>query len=568
MKINTHKVKAFLPLVLAVAVMLFSSADIFAQKGKKKKPAPTMMHQKWEVGLLLGGSQYQGDLQKADLKEINLALGGLVRYHINDNFALRANFVSGRLSGYDSNYADRQKRAFAFKSPVRELSLLGEYDILGKKRYTNISEGKFNRTISPYLFGGLAFANITPETNFNEGVTNGDKIKIKEDRSVKVKKGFLAIPLGLGLKIDISKTWTVGVEAGFRWTFTDYLDGVSKAGNPDKKDSYAMGGLVLSYRIPFVKDTDGDGIGDDVDACPEVPGPIRSKGCPDKDADGVGDRFDNCPDVAGFKSMGGCPDTDRDGVADKDDLCPDVIGLKELSGCPDTDEDGIADKDDECPSEKGLKEYAGCPRRDTDGDGIEDKLDKCPKQKGPKENEGCPDTDRDGDGVVDREDVCPDVKGSERYEGCPDTDGDGIIDSKDKCPSLAGVSFLQGCPEIKQEDTQTLKEALYGTAFETGSAKIKTTSYSILDNVVEVMKKYPEYTLSIGGHTDNQGKEASNKKLSEARAKACYDYFVSKGIQAIRMSYVGNGSLVPVADNKTAAGRMQNRRVEFQLFVK
>ena len=568
MRINTNKVRAILPFALCVAIIMLLSATVFAQSKIKKKPAPSMMHQKWEIGLMFGGSQYQGDLQKTDLKEINPALGGLVRYHINDNFAIRGSFNAGRLSGYDSNYADRQKRAFSFKSPLREFSILGEYDILGKRRYTKISEGKFNKTISPYLFAGLAFANITPDVNFNEAVTNGDKLKIKEDRSVKAKKGFLAIPFGMGLKMDISKSWTVGVEAGFRLTFTDYLDGVSKAGNPDKKDTYFMGGLVLSYRIPFIKDTDGDGIGDDVDACPEVPGPIKSKGCPDKDGDGIGDRFDNCPDVAGFKSMGGCPDADRDGVADGEDLCPEVVGLKDLKGCPDTDEDGIADKDDECPSEKGLKEYAGCPTRDIDGDGIEDKIDKCPKQKGSKENEGCPDVDKDGDGVVDREDLCPDVKGLARFEGCPDTDGDGIVDDKDKCPTLAGVSFLQGCPEIKQEDKQTLKEALYGVDFEVGSAKIKPASYPILDNVVDIMKKYPEYTMSIAGHTDNQGKEATNKKLSEARAKACYDYFVSKSIQAIRMSYVGNGSSVPIAENKTAAGRMKNRRVEFQLFVK
>ena len=568
MKINTFKAKAIVLFAFVMAAAMLPSTTVFAQSKIKKKPVPAMMHQKWEVGLMFGGSQYQGDLQKADFKEINLALGGLIRYHINDNFAIRGSFISGKLSGYDSNYADRQKRAFSFKSPVRELAILGEYDILGKRRYTKLSEGKFNKTISPYIFGGLAFANTNPETNFNEATTNGDKIKIKEDRSHKLEKGNIAIPLGLGVKMDISKSWTVGLEAGLRWTFSDYVDGISKAGNPDKKDTYAIGGLVLSYRIPFIKDTDGDGIDDDVDACPEVAGPIRSKGCPDKDGDGVGDRFDNCPDVAGFKSMGGCPDADRDGVADNEDLCPDVVGLKELKGCPDTDEDGIADKDDECPSVKGIKEYAGCPTRDTDDDGVEDKLDKCPTIKGLKVNGGCPDMDKDGDGVVDREDVCPDVKGLARYEGCPDTDGDGIIDSKDKCPSLAGVSFLQGCPEIKQEDTQTLKEALYGTAFETGSAKIKAASYSILDNVVDVMKKYPEYTMSIAGHTDNQGKEASNRKLSEARAKACYDYFVNKGIQAIRMSYVGNGSTVPVADNKTAAGRMKNRRVEFQLFVK
>lgn len=88
-----------------------------------------------------------------------------------------------------------------------------------------------------------------------------------------------------------------------------------------------------------VKDTDGDGIPDVEDLCPDVPGPRANGGCPvltDKDGDGVSDDIDRCPDVPGPRANFGCPwpDRDRDGVADKDDQCPDLPGPATNNGCP------------------------------------------------------------------------------------------------------------------------------------------------------------------------------------------------------------------------------------------
>ena len=88
-----------------------------------------------------------------------------------------------------------------------------------------------------------------------------------------------------------------------------------------------------------LKDTDGDGVPDIDDLCPDVPGPKENRGCPlntDRDGDGVPDTIDRCPDVAGPKENQGCPwpDRDGDGVLDKDDKCPDEPGPKENGGCP------------------------------------------------------------------------------------------------------------------------------------------------------------------------------------------------------------------------------------------
>jgi type IX secretion system PorP/SprF family membrane protein len=119
-------------------------------------------------------------------------------------------------------------------------------------------------------------------------------------------------------------------------------------------------------------------------------------------------------------------DSDGDGVFDKDDLCPNVKGLKEYKGCPDTDGDGVFDDLDECPKVIGPKENKGCPWPDSDNDGLSDNKDDCPKIAGPVENRGCPYGDTDGDGVNDNADECPKTAGPITNKGCP------IIEKKDQ----------------------------------------------------------------------------------------------------------------------------------------
>ena len=122
--------------------------------------------------------------------------------------------------------------------------------------------------------------------------------------------------------------------------------------------------------------------------------------------------------TAGISIKFGGTDTDGDGIFDKDDACPDVAGIAAFNGCPDTDGDGIEDSKDSCPNEAGTAELNGCP--DSDGDGIADKDDKCPTVAGPAANQGCPWPDTDGDGVLDKDDKCPSVKGTVANNGCPE----------------------------------------------------------------------------------------------------------------------------------------------------
>lgn len=254
-------------------------------------------------------------------------------------------------------------------------------------------------------------------------------------------------------------------------------------------------------------------------------------------------------------------DTDMDGIIDEYDDCPLEAGLQVFQGCPDTDSDGVPDKRDDCPIIAGLVEFNGCP--DTDGDGVKDGADVCPTIVGLKEFNGCPDTD--GDGIEDSKDLCPSIAGVAAFGGCPDTDKDGLEDSKDKCPNTYGPISNGGCPIIEAADREVLTFAMKAVQFQLGKATLVNESYGILNQIVGIMNKYPDYKLSIDGHTDNTGSAEVNRKLSESRAKACYDYLISKGIPASRMSYQGFGPTRPIADNSTYSGRTLNRRVEFNL---
>ena len=266
---------------------------------------------------------------------------------------------------------------------------------------------------------------------------------------------------------------------------------------------------------------------------------------------------------AGIVIKFGSKDTDKDGIPDNKDACPEVPGLKEFNGCPDTDGDGIPDKDDACPQVKGLKEFNGCP--DTDGDGIPDKDDACPEVAGPKEFNGCPDTD--GDGIADKDDKCPDVAGPAENGGCPwpDTDGDGVLDKDDLCPEVAGPASNKGCPEPNDDDQKRLNQYAKTILFDTGKATIKFESAEVLNQIINVLKKFPNSRFRIEGHTDSTGKKAKNIELSQNRADAVKIYLIQGGIASDRLESKGYGPEKPIASNKNKKGRALNRRVEINL---
>ncbi|RRJ82381.1 OmpA family protein [Aestuariirhabdus litorea] len=212
---------------------------------------------------------------------------------------------------------------------------------------------------------------------------------------------------------------------------------------------------------------------------------------------------------------------------------------------------------------------------DSDGDGVTDDKDQCPATPmGAKVDAvGC-ELDSDGDGVVDRLDQCPNTpRGTQvdRY-GCPvkkapppapvvmDSDEDGVPDDRDFCPDTEKgvVVNVIGCDSTKP----TL---LRGVNFEYDSAEIKGESYAILDDAADRLRLFPEVKVEIVGYTDSIGSEVYNQGLSERRAESVRYYLVSKGVKDDNIKAIGLGEQYPIADNATAAGRAENRRIEIRV---
>lgn len=267
-------------------------------------------------------------------------------------------------------------------------------------------------------------------------------------------------------------------------------------------------------------------------------GLVLKFGGKDTDGDGIYDKDDSCPDVAGLAAFNGCPDADGDGIQDSKDSCPNIAGLAALNGCPDADADGIADKDDMCPNEKGSKANRGCP--DSDNDGVINKDDKCANVAGPAANGGCP---------------------------WPDTDGDGVLDKDDNCDNEAGPASNNGCPVpvITEDAVRSINMEAKSILFNTGSSSFKKGVTDDLDAIVAVMNEFPKANFAIEGHTDSTGGDAINAKISQKRADAVMNYFTSKGVDASRLTAKGYGEGSPSDSNDTRAGRANNRRVEIKV---
>ena len=246
----------------------------------------------------------------------------------------------------------------------------------------------------------------------------------------------------------------------------------------------------------------------------------------------------------------------------------------------DADGDGILDPDDECPNDPedfdAYEDENGCPEdQDQDGDGLPDTVDACPVEPEDADNyqdeDGCPELDNDLDGLVDQADRCPnepeDMDGHQDTDGCPDADNDGdtIPDVTDRCPNEPGPPDEGGCPRVYQdvEVTSTgivIHQRVY---FEYNRAVIRDVSFPILNTVAQVMRDFPDITIEIQGHTDSRGSDSYNLRLSGERAESVRQYLIQQGIPAHRMTAQGYGETRPIDNNRTDAGRSNNRRVEF-----
>ena len=345
-----------------------------------------------------------------------------------------------------------------------------------------------NSAVQPYIYAGAGY--LFDNLEQNGGTDNAG----------------LNFNAGIGSKFPISPNTSLYLEAG-------YIHGIEGYRHVNEQlssvqDNFLKLSGIIEFSLGAAKDSDGDGVPDRRDKCPDTPPGVQvdEHGCPlDRDGDGIPDYLDKCPDEPGLPQFDGCPDSDGDGVPDHLDKCPDT------------------------PPGVQVDQH-GCPI-DSDGDGVPDYLDKCPNTP-----RGCP---------VDE-------------HGCPeDSDGDGVPDCIDKCPDVPGPASNDGCPE-----EETLESpAIY---FDFDKAVLRPEAITELDKLVQTLSNVREYNIVVGGHTCDIGTGAYNMKLSERRAQAVVKYLLSKGISN---TYVGSnyyGEEKPAVPNTSIENRRKNRRVEFE----
>jgi len=227
----------------------------------------------------------------------------------------------------------------------------------------------------------------------------GAKVKDANDNTTKNEDDFDQVDVAGTGGIQIMPNAPVSLTVRYMHGFKNLMHNNSTPSNPNEISSNVtnlhnsgvqatlnfrlFGGkqktvAVTTPEVPVLVDTDGDGINDNVDKCPNTPGVAKYNGCP-------------------------VPDSDNDGVNDDEDKCPTVAGSAKYSGCPvpDSDNDGINDDSDKCPSVPGVERYQGCPVPDSDNDGINDEEDNCPSVAGTAANHGCPQIDASTQSKVD-----------------------------------------------------------------------------------------------------------------------------------------------------------------------
>lgn len=212
--------------------LLFLSCFLFGQRAT-------------EAGIYGGISLYQGDLAQTPFsaEELNPAVALTYRQFFNPKVALRASAMWTRLTGSDLPYTSRSTRGVEMKTSLVEATIGGEWHLLGRARLNNTSA--FRQKFSPYLglSVGLAFAN--PE--FTKPVDLPEK---EDDFSTT----FFVLPISAGLRFEMTRKLSVSVDFTTRPVFSDYLDGISENGNPDKKDWFFTSGITVLYSI--TADTD------------------------------------------------------------------------------------------------------------------------------------------------------------------------------------------------------------------------------------------------------------------------------------------------------------------------
>ncbi len=207
-----------------------------------------------EIGLLVGGSVYSGDLSPAEFgiytKDVRLAGGVFARFPIGDYVKLRVGITAGRLSSAEKDTVRAIPRP-SFQSSLAEASLVGEI-------YPLQTYG----LVQPYLFGGVAVYRFNPQAGLDNGWVDlqplGTEGQGLEGYDAPYKLTQLSIPFGAGVKFVFNDTWSLGVEFGWRKTFTDHLDDISYASVTYSDVYKGNGELAAQFSNPVAPGPEAD----------------------------------------------------------------------------------------------------------------------------------------------------------------------------------------------------------------------------------------------------------------------------------------------------------------------
>jgi len=417
--------------------------------------------------------------------------------------------------------------------------------------------------------------------------------------------GFIHYSLGIGIRFgnekSTKKTSSSITDIKINSKYDHDYDGV-----PDSLDKCPhLFGSKITMGCP---DTDNDQIMDSEDKCPEIWGYTNLQGCLDSDRDGIVDTEDQCPDLYGEDN--GCPygntgkDDDADGIPNNEDLCPQLKGIFTAYGCPDGDGDGVRDEIDLCPDFFGSSMYNGCPFAKSKLDSLK-LVNKKAKDQENIAKYGY--TAIQSDLLMDR---FGNLISIDRYGNIVDQNGkkitlrggyaidkgllvdaqlhvitigkDGMLydhngllirgtdalltentaaEDENKSTNTSNPDKKINLSQCDQIDLEPLRTAIY---FEYNKAN--PNAIKGLEKVIEAMRKCALIELEISGHTDADGDEKYNLKLSEKRAKAIMNYLTNKGINKERLKFNAFGEQMPVAPNDDDEGKSRNRRAEIRLY--
>jgi outer membrane protein OmpA-like peptidoglycan-associated protein len=491
---------------LLAAVLVVSAVPVFAEERKHS----------WEAGAYLGYTKFGNETQV----ESDFDYGFRVGWNMAPPYELEFQYYKSASSTLQGDGSTLVANDAIFTSEPDRKFTANAYTF----RFI-INPRNERRRFKPYMAlgaGVLEWKSSPTLTSDEKGDTNA-----------------VLFSLGGGIRYRISPHTQIRAELEDLY-----------AVNQIYSNFHLNGGLTWIFGGGRPADSDGDGILDLKDKCPDTPkGALVDKhdGCPwDLDGDGVMEGLDQCPNTPKGWPVDdkGCPlDSDGDAVLDGLDKCPDTVkgAIVDAQGCPtDSDKDGIFDGLDKCPGtpvgaivDPADSPTAGCPH-DTDNDGVFDGVDQC---------------------ALTPPGAAVDEK------GCPkDSDGDRVLDGLDQCPDTPKGQKIdkEGCPRVRLDKNEA--QILQNVRFH--GIELYPGSDAWLGLLIDAAKYWPEVVFEVGIYTDNEGGVATNRAAAQRRSEVLKAWLIQQGIPASHFVMKAYGPVNFVADNSTEEGRDKNRRVE------